>query len=185
MAQMLRRIAQCVLLDKRAHHGILCMHSTTQKKETALTATPMWPPSGQSWRDAVAQEHALVGECRFNEALKVCERIYAAAEAAAAPSGVLAMLWAHRGDMLCHLEDLSGAADAYAECVRRLLPIAKQADCPQILIIPLHTWAAIQLRRGRIDDARTLLDQADEALDRADRRLNRRLVQLHTTLLRA
>ena len=185
MALMLRRIAQCFLLDERAYHGILCIYSTTQKKETALTATPMWPPSGQSWRDAVAQEHALVGECRFNEALKVCERIYAAAEAAAAPSGVLAMLWAHRGDMLRHLEDLSGAADAYAECVRRLLPIAKQADCPQILIIPLHTWAAIQLRRGRIDDARTLLDQADEALDRADRRLNRRLVQLHTTLLRA
>ena len=149
MAQMLRRIAQCVLLDKRAHHGILCMHSTTQKKETALTATPTWPPSGLTWRDAVAQEHALLGEGRFDEALKLCESIYAATEAAAAPSGVLAMLWAHRGDVLRHLEDFAGAADAYTECLRRLTSIAERADCPQILIIPLHTWAAIQLRRGR------------------------------------
>lgn len=149
-----------------------------------MTAIPTWPPSGQAWRDAVAQEHALVGEGRFDEALKVCERIYAAAEAAA-PPGVLAMLWAHRGDVLRHLEDFAGAADAYAECVRRLQPIAGRANCPQLPIIPLHTLAAIQLRRGRIDDARTLLDQADEALERADRRLNRRFVQLHTTLLRA
>lgn len=161
------------------------MYSTTHEKETALTATPMWPPSGQNWRDSVAQEHTLVGEGRFDEALKVCERIYAAAEAAAAPSGVLAMLWAHRGDVLRHLEDFAGAAGAYTECLCRLTSIAERAGCPQIVIIPLHTLAAIELRRGCVNEARTLLDQADEALERADRRLNRRLVQLHTMLLRA
>lgn len=159
------------------------MYSTTHKKEIALTAIPTWPPSGQAWRDVVAHERALVKQGRFDEALKVCERIYAAAEAA--PPGVLAMLWAHRGDMLRHLEDLSGAADAYAECLCRLRSIAERTNCPQILIIPLHTLAAIRLRRGRVDDARILLDQSDDALKRANPTLNRQLIQFHTTLLRA
>ncbi len=132
----------------------------------------------------MAHECTLVKQGRFDEALKICERIYAAAEAAA-PPGVLAMLWAHRGDMLRHLEDLSGAADAYAECVRRLQPIAGRADCPQLLIIPLHTLAAVQLRRGCVDDALTLLDRSDDALARAEPTLNRRFIQLHTMLLRA
>jgi tetratricopeptide (TPR) repeat protein len=161
------------------------MYSTTHKKEIALTATPTWPPSGQAWHDAVAHERALIGQGRFDEALEICERMYIAAEAAAAPYGVLAMLWAHRGDMLRYQEDFEGAADAYAECLCRLRSIAERTNCPQILIIPLHTLAAIRLRLGCVDDARILLDQSDDALKRANPTLNRRLIQFHTTLLRA
>ena len=154
-------------------------------KETAVTATALWPPSGPAWRDAVAHERALIQQGRYREALRLCETMYDAAERASAPPGVLAMLWAHRGDLLRYVEDFQGAADAYAECLRRLKSITEQANCPQVLIIPLHTCAAIQLRRSRVDDALALLDRSDDALERADPTLNRRFIQLHTMLLRA
>ena len=59
-----------------------------------------------------------------------------------APAGVLAMSWAHRGDLLRSIEDFQSAADAYAKCLRRLKPMTEQASCAQMLIIPLQTLAA-------------------------------------------
>jgi tetratricopeptide (TPR) repeat protein len=150
-----------------------------------MLAAPHWPPPGHFWRDAIAYERALIQHGQYSEALEFGELMYDAATRDGAPDGVLAMCWAHRGDLLRSIEDFQSAADAYAECLRRLTPLTEQANCAQMLIFPLQTLAAIQLRLSHIDDAVTLLDQADRALDHAEPLLDRRLIQLHTTLLRA
>lgn len=151
-----------------------------------MTATTHWPPIGHAWHDAVAHERALIQHGRYHEALEFGETMYAAATRAGTPDGVLAMLWARRGDLLRRgIDDFQGSADAYTECLRRLTAICAYTDCVQVLIIPLHTLAAIQLHRGRIGDAVDLLSQADAALEQATPMLHRRFTQLHATLLRA
>ena len=150
-----------------------------------MIATPVWPPPGPYFRDAYAEERALLEAGRFEAALELCAQTAAAAERASAPEGLLAMIWAHRGDILRRQGALAAAVHAYAECLRRLTPIAERIGHPPILAIPLHTLVALHFALRQISEAMALLDQADALSAQAAPPIDMRYINAHALVLRA